>query len=39
MNLSHNFPELNQNQLKMLERIMSEREQQAIENYKARKNI
>jgi hypothetical protein len=34
MELSHNFPELNEGQLKMLERYIESREQQAINRYK-----
>lgn len=34
MQLSHNFPELNPGQVKMLERYVVERESQAIERYK-----
>jgi hypothetical protein len=34
MELSHNFPELNEGQLRMLERYIENRERQAIENYK-----
>ncbi|MDB5175645.1 MAG: hypothetical protein JWM81_503 [Candidatus Saccharibacteria bacterium] len=34
MQLSQDFPELNQGQIKMLERYIQEREQQAIEKFK-----
>ena len=34
MNLSRNFPELNDGQLRMLERMIQERETEAIERYK-----
>lgn len=34
MNFSYYFPELNEGQLKMLERIMEEREQAAIQQVK-----
>jgi hypothetical protein len=34
MNLKHTFPELNEAQLRMLERYIEERKQEAIETYK-----
>lgn len=33
MNLSYYFPELNEGQLKMLERIMDEREGKAVQKF------
>lgn len=38
MNFSYYFPELNEGQLKMLERIMEERERAAIQQLKPNSN-